>query len=606
MFPHLLRRVEGVCSGITLSNHYNTLYGRDAMGVQGLSAYLETDYGYDGYGRMKGLSWAGAAAGYQYMPGSDLVQSTSLTNNGSLALTTSRQWNYGYQLGSIANVANGSVVTSHSYVYDNLNRRTRAVLEDGSMWVYGYNNRNELTGAGRVWADWTAVTGQQFGYGFDNIGNRTVAMSGSAGNLRTTSYTANSLNEYVSISTPGYKDILGVAFATNAVTVNGGLADRKAEYFHREIAVGNGNGPLWQEVTNASGAATVTGGMVAPGGSQGLVYDADGNLTFDGVWNYVWDAENRLIEMTMTNIAGVAPTNRLRLDFGYDYMNRRVSKTVSTNSTGSVFVGQATNYYIYDGWNLVAVFTPSGAIQQAYGWGMDLSGTMTKAGGIGGLIGLAASGTNYFASYDGNGNITGLVNGVDKTTGGRYEYSAFGELLRASGPVAKANPFRFSTKFRDDESGLVYYGCRYYSPSQGRWIGRDTATDNTILNYYLFCHNSPWVRIDPDGKEDMASITVSTGISGFIASRIGGAVFGATSTFYYECAKSDWQDINWNSVATDTAVGGIFGAISGGISWQGMTLADAVLVNASAGAIAGETGGLIVDAASSTGLKYDD
>ena len=86
---------------------------------------------------------------------------------------------------------------------------------------------------------------------------------------------------------------------------------------------------------------------------------------------------------------------------------------------------------------------------------------------------MASSGTNYFTTYDGNGNITGLINGTDKSTSARYEYSPFGELIRATGLMAKANPFRFSTKYCDDESGLIYYGYRYYNSPQGRWIGRD-------------------------------------------------------------------------------------------------------------------------------------
>jgi hypothetical protein len=41
------------------------------------------------------------------------------------------------------------------------------------------------------------------------------------------------------------------------------------------------------------------------------------------------------------------------------------------------------------------------------------------------------------------------------------DYGPFGELIRATGPMAKVNPFRFSTKYDDDESDLVYYGYRY-------------------------------------------------------------------------------------------------------------------------------------------------
>jgi RHS repeat-associated protein len=49
----------------------------------------------------------------------------------------------------------------------------------------------------------------------------------------------------------------------------------------------------------------------------------------------------------------------------------------------------------------------------------------------------------------------------------------FGEVIRATGPMAKANPFRFSTKYQDDETDLLYYGYRYYNASTGRWLSRD-------------------------------------------------------------------------------------------------------------------------------------
>ena len=494
--------VGGVYNGITVSNHYDPVYGRDKLITTNLSSTLETDYGYDIYGRMASVSSGGDTAAYGYLPNSDLLETTTSSHGGSPVLTITRQWDYGFRLRSIANVANGLTVTSHAYTYDTLNRRTQALLEDGSYWNYSYNDRNEATVANRYWPDSTAVAGQQYGYGFDNIGNRTNALSGSAGSLRQTTYWANSLNEYSSVTTPGYKDIMGLAVTSNTVTVNGGNADRKGEYFHKEISVSNGSGPAWQEVTNSVGGTTITGGLTFPASSQTMTYDADGNLTFDGIWNYAWDAENRLISMNMTNnIAGLVPTNRLKLDFAYDYMNRRVSKIVSTNSSGNNFVPQSTNHFIYDGWNLIASLIPTGTIQQSFVWGLDLSGTMTSAGGIGGLLAIAASGTNYFASYDGNGNITGLTSGTEKSTDARYEYSPFGELIRASGPMAKANPFRFSTKFRDDESGLVYYGYRYYSPTIGRWLGRDSSQEKGGMNLFCFANNNAVRYQDPLGND---------------------------------------------------------------------------------------------------------
>jgi len=65
--------------------------------------------------------------------------------------------------------------------------------------------------------------------------------------------------QYTSNTTPGYKEIIGVAVATNAVTVNGGAADRKVEYFDSEIVVNNSSGPLWQNVEAVSGGTTNKG-----------------------------------------------------------------------------------------------------------------------------------------------------------------------------------------------------------------------------------------------------------------------------------------------------------------------------------------------------------
>lgn len=62
-----------------------------------------------------------------------------------------------------------------------------------------------------------------------------------------------------------------------------GLAERKGEYFHRELSLNNASGPLWTNVTVASGGVTNTGGLIVPDDNQTLTYDLDGNLTIDGV-----------------------------------------------------------------------------------------------------------------------------------------------------------------------------------------------------------------------------------------------------------------------------------------------------------------------------------
>ena len=67
--------------------------------------------------------------------------------------------------------------------------------------------------------------------------------------------------------------------------------------------------------------------------------------------------------------------------------------------------------------------------------------------------------------------------------------------------MAGQNPFRFSTKYTDDETGLLYYGYRYYNPSTGRWINRDPKGERGGRNLYRFVSNRPIYLVDTDGRE---------------------------------------------------------------------------------------------------------
>lgn len=137
----------------------------------------------------------------------------------------------------------------------------------------------------------------------------------------------------------------------------------------------------------------------------------------------------------------------------------------------------------------------SNAVLRKYTWGLDLSGTLQGAGGVGGLLAVydtagttsTSDDASYGYLYDTNGNVGQLVDFADGSLAAKYEYDPYGgPLLDAanasvSGPYAATNPFRFSTKYFDDEvdyadtanDGLYYYGYRYYSARLGRWLSRD-------------------------------------------------------------------------------------------------------------------------------------
>jgi RHS repeat-associated protein len=194
-----------------------------------------------------------------------------------------------------------------------------------------------------------------------------------------------------------------------------------------------------------------------------------------------------------------APKKQIPISFEYDAKSRRIGKKLWNNLTfnGTPALEQK---FVYDGWNLIGVLNSLFALQTSFYWGTDLSGSMQGAGGVGGLLELndSVSGV-HFVAYDGNGDVSALVKAADGTVSAMYEYGPFGEVLRATGPMAKANPFRFSTKYQDDETDLVYYGYRSYSASTGRWLSRDPLGEKASVNLNGFVQNEPTILADDIG-----------------------------------------------------------------------------------------------------------
>jgi YD repeat-containing protein len=164
-------------------------------------------------------------------------------------MTTTKQHDF---LNRLSAIASAPSAVSSAYAYNNANQRTRSTLGDSSLWSYEYDSLGQVKTGKRYWSDWTPVAGQQFEYGFDDIGNRIPTKAGGDQNgasLRAASYTNNALNQITGRGVPGYVDVLGVALATNSVTVNSQTAYRKGEYFREELAVGNGASALWTNIT---------------------------------------------------------------------------------------------------------------------------------------------------------------------------------------------------------------------------------------------------------------------------------------------------------------------------------------------------------------------
>jgi len=187
--------------------------------------------------------------------------------------------------------------------------------------------------------------------------------------------------------------------------------------------------------------------------------------------------KNRLLE---------AANGMTKLEFGYDYLGRRLTKKVWQGET----LTQSLKF-VYDNYKLIAVLDAlaDDAVRMTFVWqpaGLDVPLMMTY------------DSERYFYVTDGNKNVIALYD-TDGILMASYSYGPFGQLLTAEGPLAQINPFQFSSEYYDTETDLVYYNYRYYSPRLGRWLSRDPIGEDGGLNLYAMCNNNCIVDTDYTG-----------------------------------------------------------------------------------------------------------
>jgi hypothetical protein len=122
-------------------------------------------------------------------------------HNGLTVMTTSNKFDNLNRLTGISSASSASSVVNFQYQYNLAGQRTWVSLPDGSYWINGYDALGQLTSAKKYFWDGTPYAGQQFGFGFDTIGNRLSTQTGgdsTGANLRQASYTNNALNQITS------------------------------------------------------------------------------------------------------------------------------------------------------------------------------------------------------------------------------------------------------------------------------------------------------------------------------------------------------------------------------------------------------------------------
>jgi RHS repeat-associated protein len=229
--------------------------------------------------------------------------------------------------------------------------------------------------------------------------------------------------------------------------------------------------------------------------TAGYSYDAAGNLTNDSGQSFAFDAENKI--KTVSGETDVyrydGDGNRVRKNFTYGEKVRMVYSGGQLIAEYDLSTGSLKKEYVYSAKGLIATIEPS-------------------------------IGTKY-TSADHLGTPRVVTNSSAGVVS-RHDYKPFGEELgagiggRTTGmgfSVVDGVRQKFTSKERDIETGLDYFGARYYSSVQGRFTSVDPENAGAALwhpqswNGYAYSLNNPLRFIDPDGLR-WAQIAVGNGL----------------------------------------------------------------------------------------------
>lgn len=368
-----------------------------------------------------------------------------------------------------------------SYAYDIASNRIGFTDAEGGATTYSYDSLN------RLFSMSSSVSGR-FTFGYDALSRQTQMTKP---NNVTTNYSFDTLSRLLSVLHQfGGSTIDGATYRMDAEGNRTARTDQRTGvtlsygYDSTDQLLGVTQGGVVQEsytydslgnrlaALGSNGWTYNTSNQLVSTPSVSYTYDNNGNLLTKtdstGTTTYTWDFEDRLTSISLPGET---------VNFKYDPFGRRIYKSSSTS----------TRIYTYDGTDITEVLDGNGAQVALFthGPGIDQPLAVTKSGA-----------TSYFQD-DGIGSITSLSNATGDLTD-TYVYDSFGNSLSSTGNTD--NPFRFTARELDAETGLYYYRARYYDPTIGRFISEDPVGFTGNKDVYRYAENSPVNETDPSGN----------------------------------------------------------------------------------------------------------
>jgi RHS repeat-associated protein len=420
--------------------------------------YSQANYTYDAAGRLTQVTDPSGTYAFYY---DNMSRLTSAATNYSFL-------NIGYK--------------GVSYGYDAASNRTSMTDPQGTQTSYGYDTLNRLVSL--------AYNGQNpgFGFGYDALNRRT---SLTRPNGVSTTYSYDPLSRLLSVLHQASGTTLDGASYTYD---NAGNRLSKTD-LRTSVASNYSYDPIYQLLQVTQGGSTTESYSYDPVGnrlsslgvspynynssnqltstpSATYAYDANGNTLTksdsSGTTQYGWDFDNRLTSVTVPNVGTTS--------FRYDPFGRRVQKSGPSGTT---------NFW-YDGHNVLEEVDSAGNVLARY----------TQPEYLDEPLGQLRSGTTSYYQQDALRSVTSLSNGagaVAKT----YSFDSFGNTTASTGTLV--NPFQYTGREFDSETGLFFNRARYFDPLRGRFISEDPARFFGGFNFYTYVDNDPVDWTDPTG-----------------------------------------------------------------------------------------------------------